>query len=190
MIRKAVPGDIPAVAAIYDASTTARRQARARPAGSAAYTPPKRRRARRWRRTSCSWTSARDGSSPPRAFDQAQVPEYALARWQYAAEAREIMVLHTLVVDPDAAGQGIGTGFVAFYERYARERGCPCLRMDTNEINAPARALYKRLGYREAGIVPCDFHGLGQIRLVCLEKRLGAVNQPQPLSPDASRPAR
>ena len=74
-------------------------------------------------------------------IDQAQVPEYALARWQYAAEAREIMVLHTLVVDPDAAGQGIGTGFVAFYERYARERGCPCLRMDTNEINAPARAL-------------------------------------------------
>lgn len=44
--------------------------------------------------------------------------------------------------------------------------------MDTNQINAPARALYKRLGYREAGIVPCDFNGLGQIRLVCLEKLL------------------
>ena len=84
------------------------------------------------------------------------------------------MVLHTLVVDPDAAGQGIGTDFVAFYECHARERSCPCLRMDTNAINAPARALYKHLGYREADIVPCDFHGLGQIQLVCLEKRLGA----------------
>ena len=46
--------------------------------------------------------------------------------------------------------------------------------MDTNEINAPARALYARLGYREADVVPCDFNGLGQIRLVCLEKRLDA----------------
>ena len=51
---------------------------------------------------------------------------------------------------------------------------CRCLRMDTNEINAPARALYARLGYREADVVPCDFNGLGQIRLVCLEKRLDA----------------
>ena len=32
-----------------------------------------------------------------------------------------------------------------------------------------------RLGYREADIVPCDFHGLGQIQLVCLEKWLGAT---------------
>ena len=31
-----------------------------------------------------------------------------------------------------------------------------------------------RLGYREADIVPCDFRGLGQIRLVYLEKWLGA----------------
>ena len=66
----------------------------------------------------------------------------------------------------------MGSGFVAFYEQYARENGCVCLRMDTNEINAPARALYRRLGYREAGVVPCDFQGLGQIRLVCLEKAL------------------
>ena len=32
-----------------------------------------------------------------------------------------------------------------------------------------------RLGYREVDIVPCDFHNLGQIRLVCLEKWLGAT---------------
>ena len=32
--------------------------------------------------------------------------------------------------------------------------------MDTNEKNAAARRLYARLGYREAGIVPCVFNGI------------------------------
>ena len=39
---------------------------------------------------------------------------------------------------------------------------------------AQNRALYKHLGYREADIVPCDFRGLGLIRLVCLKRWLGA----------------
>ena len=172
MIRKAVPGDIPAVAAIYERIHD-REEAGAGTTGWKRGVYPTEATAREALAADVLFVDEREGRIVAAArIDQAQVPEYALARWQYAAEAREIMVLHTLVVDPDAAGQGIGTGFVAFYERYARERGCPCLRMDTNEINAPARALYKRLGYREAGIVPCDFNGVGKIRLVCLEKRL------------------
>ena len=65
-----------------------------------------------------------------------------------------------------------GSDFVAFYERYARERDCPCLRMDTNAINTRARALYKSLGYKEIGITPCVFNGIGQVNLVCLEKKI------------------
>ena len=44
--------------------------------------------------------------------------------------------------------------------------------MDTNEKNAAARRLYARLGYREAGIVPCVFNGIKGVGLVCLEKRV------------------
>ena len=33
----------------------------------------------------------------------------------------EIMVLHTLVVDPEASGKGFGTAFVRFYEDFARK---------------------------------------------------------------------
>ena len=44
--------------------------------------------------------------------------------------------------------------------------------MDTNERNAAARRLYAGLGYREAGIVPCTFNGIGGVQLVCLEKTL------------------
>ena len=125
-----------------------------------------------------AWTAGK--SLPPhvRAVEAAaiinriQVPVYAEVGWLYHAEPDEVMVLHTLVVDPLRAGRGYGTAFVAYYESYAKNNGCPVLRMDTNEKNAAARRLYARLGYREAGIVPCVFNGIKGVGLVCLEKKL------------------
>ncbi len=105
-------------------------------------------------------------------INRIQVPVYAEVGWFYHAEPDEVMVLHTLVVDPLRAGRGYGSAFVAFYESYAKNNGCPVLRMDTNEKNAAARRLYARLGYREAGIVPCVFNGIKGVGLVCLEKKL------------------
>lgn len=105
-------------------------------------------------------------------LNQLQVPEYASCPWVYDAPPEQVMVLHTLVVDPQAAGQGYGRAFVAYYEDYALAHGCRYLRMDTNEKNLRARALYARLGYREPGIVDCVFNGIPGVRLVCLEKRL------------------
>lgn len=105
-------------------------------------------------------------------INRIQVPVYAEVGWLYPAEPDEVMVLHTLVVDPLCSGRGYGSAFVAFYEGYARQSGCPVLRMDTNEKNAAARRLYARLGYREAGIVPCVFNGIKGVGLVCLEKKL------------------
>ena len=105
-------------------------------------------------------------------INQEQVPEYAGCPWTYDAPPEKVMVLHTLVVSPKAAGRGLGTRFVDFYEDYAREHGCPYLRMDTNERNKTARALYARLGYSEPGIVDCVFNGIPGVRLVCLEKTL------------------
>lgn len=106
-------------------------------------------------------------------INQVQVPEYALARWRYPdVPESEILVLHTLVVDPTCSGRGLGTRFVRFYEDLARERGCPYLRMDTNAKNTAARRLYAGLGYWEADVVPCCFNGIDGVQLVCLEKRL------------------
>ena len=82
------------------------------------------------------------------------------------------MVMHTLAVSPAAMGTGLGRKFLAFYEDYARQQDCCVLRIDTNERNTYARALYHRCGYREAGIVPCVFNGIGGVNLVCLEKSL------------------
>lgn len=101
-----------------------------------------------------------------------QVPEYSKCRWDYPASDEQIMVAHTLVVDPAAKGKGYGRQMVAFYEQYAKEHRCLYLRMDTNAINTRARALYKSLGYKEVGITPCVFNGIGQVNLVCLEKKI------------------
>lgn len=105
-------------------------------------------------------------------LNQTQVDVYALGHWQYPAPPEEVMVLHTLVVSPAASGRGLGRRFVGFYEDYARTHGCTVARLDTNAINLPARALYGGLGYREAGVVPCDFNGIPGVSLVLLEKKL------------------
>ena len=105
-------------------------------------------------------------------INREQVPEYADAPWAIDAPPDKVMVLHTLAVSPKAAGRGLGTRFVSFYEDYARAHGCPFLRMDTNVTNKAARRLYARLGYTEPGIVDCKFNGIPGVRLVCLEKTL------------------
>lgn len=105
-------------------------------------------------------------------INQEQVAEYADAAWNYEVPDEQVMVLHTLVVSPQEKGKGYGPAFVAFYEDYALEHGCPYLRMDTNERNRAARRMYQKLGYAEVSTVPCVFNGIEGVRLVCLEKRL------------------
>lgn len=50
--------------------------------------------------------------------------------------------------------------------------GCTELRMDTNEKNKTARAMYQKLGYEEIGILPTEFNGIPHVNLVLLEKSL------------------
>jgi ribosomal protein S18 acetylase RimI-like enzyme len=105
-------------------------------------------------------------------INQSQGDVYADGKWQYPADPENVMVLHTLAISPHAARKGYGSRFVAFYENYAMEHCCGYLRMDTNERNTTARALYKKLGYAEVDIVQCVFNGIPGVRLVLLEKAL------------------
>ena len=107
-------------------------------------------------------------------INHAQVPQYALCPWAFAAPPEQVLVLHTLVVEPSLSRRGLGAAFVAFFEDLARGLGCACVRLDTGVDNLPARAFYVRLGYREAGVIPCGVAGLEHLRMVCLEKRLQA----------------
>lgn len=105
-------------------------------------------------------------------INQEQVEEYADADWQYDVPKNQVMVIHTLVVSPKIKGRGYGSKFVAFYETYALEHGCSCLRMDTSVRNRGARALYQKLGYQEVSVVSSVFNGIRDMQLVCLEKKL------------------
>jgi len=105
-------------------------------------------------------------------INRLQVDVYAEGNWQYPAGDDEVMVLHTLCVDPRCMRQGYGKLFVEFYEFYAAEQGCKYLRMDTNANNILARNMYRKLGYKEVGIVPCTFNSIGGVELVLLEKKL------------------
>ena len=48
-------------------------------------------------------------------INQEQVDVYKKAKWKFEAKDSEVMVLHTLVVDPDISGKGYGKNFVKFY---------------------------------------------------------------------------
>ena len=105
-------------------------------------------------------------------INKIQVDVYKDGKWEYEASDDEVCVLHTLVISPYASGRGYGRAFVKFYEDHALQHGCHELRIDTNERNSAARAMYKKLGYREIGIVPTVFNGIPDVMLVMLEKRV------------------
>ena len=110
-------------------------------------------------------------------INQIQVDVYALCDWVYKGPDDDVSVLHTLAVDPEARGMGIGPAFVEFWEKLAAEEGCSILRIDTNAINKRARAMYAKLGYIESGIVPTVFNGIPGVDLVLMEKFNGTEIQ-------------
>ena len=57
-------------------------------------------------------------------INRIQVEEYKYAAWKHEAKAEEIMVLHSLVVDPQVKSKGYGKRFVSFYQAYAKQHGC------------------------------------------------------------------
>ena len=158
MIRKAAASDIDAVEKIYDELHQAEEEGT----------------------TTIGWLR---GIYPVRATAEAaldrgdlfriQVDVYAGAPWEHEVPEDQVCVLHTLVISPRAKRRGFGRKFAGFYEAYAAETGCTELRIDTNERNLPARAMYKSIGYREIDVVPTVFNGIPGVNLVLLEKWIG-----------------
>ncbi|MBP3484092.1 MAG: GNAT family N-acetyltransferase [Oscillospiraceae bacterium] len=169
--RKAAEDDVAAVAGIYESIHTAERAGRLS-TGWIAGVYPVESTARAALERGELFVCKAGETVAAAIINKRQVDVYALGEWLYPAEDDEVMVLHTLVVEPEASGRGVGKAFVGFYEDYARENGCKVLRMDTNARNLRARAMYAKLGYREAGTVPCAFNGIPDVQLVLLEKKL------------------
>ena len=174
VIRPATADDLPRIEQIYDAIHTAE-ETGAASVGWARGVYPTRATAQAALDDGALFVLEDDGDLVAAGrIDQTQVPVYAQVPWQYAAPPEQVLVLHTLAVDPAAAGRGCGTQFVRFYAQRARALGYTVLRIDTNAKNTVARRLYARLGYREVATAPCNFNGIDGVALVCLEKWLAA----------------
>lgn len=176
MIRKATEEDLPYISQIYEDLHTLEEQGTAS-IGWIRGVYPTLATAKSALRRGDLFVQEDNGIVGAAIINQQQVDSYQEAHWNYDAPDQEIMVLHTLVISPKASGKGHGREFVQFYETYALEHNCHYLRMDTNAINLRARAMYKKLGYQEIGIVPTVFNGIENVQLVLLEKCLNNIEK-------------
>jgi GNAT superfamily N-acetyltransferase len=92
-------------------------------------------------RDDAEYLLAGDGNGPQAV---AQV-RYRLSVWTGAEDCW----IEDVFVDESARGAGLGRALVAEVLRRARERGCGRAELDVDVVNAPARALYQSLGFRD-----------------------------------------
>lgn len=173
MIRKATKNDIEAVEKLYDAIHTAEENGKQTIGWIRGIYPVRKTAEMALERGDLFVLEDAGAIRGTGILNKIQVDSYAEGRWEHEVPEKQVCVLHTLVIDPDSAGKGYGRAFIEYYEAYARGTGCTELRIDTNARNAVARAMYKKHGYTEIGIVPTVFNGIEGVQLVLLEKYLG-----------------
>lgn len=77
--------------------------------------------------------------------------KYRNGKWEKNLPDGSYMVLHTLAVDPDLNGKGIGSKAIDFCVEKAKADGFRALRVDLVPDNLPARKLYEKNGFTYAG---------------------------------------
>ena len=172
-IRKATQNDIDAVEKLYDAIHTAEENGKQTIGWIRGIYPVRKTAEMALERGDLFVLEDAEEIRGTGILNKIQVDSYAEGSWKHEVPDEQVCMLHTLVIDPDSAGKGYGRAFIEYYEAYARETGCTELRIDTNARNAVARAMYKKHGYTEIGIVPTVFNGIEGVQLVLLEKYLG-----------------
>ena len=173
MIRPALPQDLPAIAASYDAILD---QEDARPVSFTNWQRgkyPTLDTARAALEAGTLFVAEEDGEVYGSVnLNGEQLPEYAAIPWQYDAPDSQVGVIHTLVIHPAWSGRGKARELVAFCENHCRAQGKRVIRLDTFVNNQPANAMYPKLGYRFAGRGHFLFQGFLPEDLNCYEKLL------------------
>lgn len=93
-------------------------------------------------------------------------PEYSGLDWSLDKRA---VILHRLVVNSAARGQGIGTKLMMFAEQKAAEMGSDYLKSDTYSTNKQMNSLFRKMGYKYIGDTYFPGRELG---FYCYEKEL------------------
>ena len=93
-------------------------------------------------------------------LNQKPAAEYFGEPWQVVCEWSEVLIIHTLAVDPRFRRNGIAEALLKFAEALAKQRGLRAIRLDGYRKNEPAFALYEKLGYKFIGMVDLNLHHL------------------------------
>ncbi len=101
-----------------------------------------------------------------------QADAYREMPWKYEARDEKVLVIHTLCVDPEQKGKGIGKAMVNFAKDYAKQNGFEVIRIDTGVTNLPAQRLYSKLGFETVGRKKVMHHGVLPIELLYLEYKI------------------
>ena len=172
--RKATPDDLDALLALYDRVFTAEEAGRTSVGWVRGIYPTRQTLEEALRRNDLFLEEANGALVGAAVFNKLQSDYYAPAPWQIDARPDEVMVMHTFAIDPTFRRRGYARAMLDFYERHARKEGCRTLRIDTNERNSGALALYASAGFQRITIHPHCFEGLPEIRLQLLEKVLAS----------------
>lgn len=82
-----------------------------------------------------------------------QEDAYNRVDWGIEADSKEIIVIHTFVVNPKYMRKGIGKKLIDFTKTYSIEKEMKAVRLDVSIHNTPGILLYEKCGYKCMGIV-------------------------------------
>ncbi len=86
---------------------------------------------------------------------------YYNVKWKSDDNYKEIMVIHTFVVDPNYLRLGIGKKLIDFAYSFAKEKNMKSIRLDVYEKNEPAIRLYEKCGYEYIDTVDLGLSNYG-----------------------------
>lgn len=82
-----------------------------------------------------------------------QEDAYNRVDWGVEVGSKEVIVIHTFVVNPKYMNNGIGKKLINFAKSYGIEKKMKTIRLDVSIHNVPEISLYEKCGYKCMGIV-------------------------------------
>ena len=147
LVRKAVPADVPAVTAIYEALLD-REERGELSTGWIRGVYPTEQTALDALAAGTLYVLEDWGRVAAAAkLDQNQMAQYSQCTWRHDAPPEQVLVLHTLVVDPTVKGKGYGKELLHLAEEWAKSAGYRKLYLETHTNLSVALKLYEKMGF-------------------------------------------